>query len=184
MSKCLAFTRRKHGLTKNHRAMIVCDKAPCHVHKSFHVQRQNWALLENCEIVGDDANADIEVPAGICGCEAPNDAFHQFVHYARRFLEREQIGHTDNLAMRTTFYDAGCNLTGCTERRINYRTAIFDDLAAMDCVRKYKNGKIIMYAWLVTRLVTPKLLAKWHCDGDEKEFHESMKKASESLKNF
>ena len=76
--------------------MIVCDKAPCHVHKSFHVQRQNWALLENCKIVGDDVNADSEVPASICGCGAPNDAFHQFVHYARRFLEREQIGQTEN----------------------------------------------------------------------------------------
>ena len=132
--------------------------------------------MEDCEIVGDDANADIEVPAGIGGCGAPNDAFHQFVHYARRFLEREQIGHTDNLAMRTSFYDAGCNLTGCTERKINYRTAIFNDLAAIDCVRKYKNGKIIMYAWLVTGLVTPELLAKWHFGGNEKEFQENMKK--------
>lgn len=184
MSKCLALKRRKHGLTKNHRAMIVCDKAPCHVHKSFYILRQNWALFENCEIFGDDANAEVEVPAGIGGCGAPNDAFHQFVHMARRYLEREQIGHTENLAMRTSFYDAGCNITGCTERKINYKTAILNDLAAIDCVRQFRKGKIIMYAWLITGLVTPTLLAKWHYDGDLKQFEESMKRTVGEFKKL
>ena len=176
VTKCLAMKRHKHGLTKNDKAMIVCDKAPCHLHQAFRVLRKNWALEENCIIFGDDANAEIEVPAGIGGCGAPNDAFHQFVHYARRYLEREQIGHTEVLAMRTSFFEAGCNPTGCTERKLTSRTAIFNDLAAIDCVRQYKQGKIVMYAWLVTGLVTPKLLAKWHFDGNEKEFNQSMKK--------
>ena len=114
MSKCLALKRRKHGLTKNNRAMIVCDRAPCHMHKSYHVLRQNWALLENCEFFGDDFNAEVEVPVGIGGCGAPNNAFHQFVHMPRRFSEREQIGHTENLAMRNSFYDVGCTINGCT----------------------------------------------------------------------
>ena len=161
--------------------MIVCDKAPCHLHKAFLILRQNWALLNNCEIFGDDANAEVEVPAGIGGCGAPNDAFHQFVHMARRFLERENIGHTENLAMRKSFEDVGCSINGCTERKIDYRTAIQNDLAAIDCVRQFRKGKIIMYAWLVTGLVTPELLAKWHFDGDVQQFEENMKKLSESL---
>ena len=84
------------------------------MHKSFHVLRQNWALLENCEFFGDDFNAEVEVPVGIGGCGAPNNAFHQFVHMPRRFSEREQIGHTENLAMRNSFYDVGCTINGCT----------------------------------------------------------------------
>ena len=163
--------------------MIVCDKAPCHLHQAFRVLRKNWALMENCIIFGDDVNAEIEVPAGIGGCGAPNDAFHPFVHYARRYLEREQMGHTEVLAMRTSFYEAGCNPTGCTERKLTYRTAIFNDLAAIDCVRQYKQGKIVMYAWLVTGLVTPKLLAKWHFNENEDEFNESMTRAIGEFKN-
>ena len=79
LSKCLALKRAKHGLTKEDRAMFVCDKAPCHLHKAFLVLRQNWGFLENAEIFGDDAEAEVEVPAGIGGVGAPNDAFHQFV---------------------------------------------------------------------------------------------------------
>ena len=79
--------------------------------------------MENRIIFGYDVNAEIEVAAGIGGCGAPNDAFHPFVHYARRYLEREQMGHTEVLAMRTSFYEAGCNPTGCTERKLTYRTA-------------------------------------------------------------
>ena len=115
--------RHKHGLTKNDKAMIVCDKAPCHLHQAFRVLRKNWAFMENRIIFGYDVNAEIEVAAGIGGCGAPNDAFHPFVHYARRYLEREQMGHTEVLAMRTSFYEAGCNPTGCTERKLTYRTA-------------------------------------------------------------
>ena len=33
-----------------------------------------------------------------------------------------------------------------------------------------------MYAWLITGLVTPELLAKWHFDGNVKAFKDSMKK--------
>ena len=61
MSKCLDIKRRKHGLTKINRAIIVCDKAPCHVHSNFHFLRHNWAVF--CEIFGDDVNAEVEVPA-------------------------------------------------------------------------------------------------------------------------
>ena len=184
VSKCLALKRAKHKLTKNDKAMIVCDKAPCHLHQAFRVLRKTWGLLNNCVIFGDDVNAEIEVPAGIGGCGAPNDAFHQFVHYARRYLERQQMGHTEVLAMRTSFYEAGCNPTGCTERKLNYKTAILNDLSAIDCVRQYKGGKIIMYAWLVTGLVTPKLLAKWHCNGNEDAFNESMKRTIGEFKDL
>ena len=53
---------------------------------------------------------------------------------------------------------------------------MLNDLAAIDAVRQLRNDKMIMYVWLITGLVTPELLAKWHYDGDLKLFQEHMKR--------
>ena len=41
-----------------------------------------------------------------------------------------------------------------------------------------------MYAWLVTGLFTPTLLAKWRFDGDLKQFEANMKKTICEFKGF
>ena len=41
-----------------------------------------------------------------------------------------------------------------------------------------------MYAWLITGLVTPQLLAEWHFDGDLKQFEDHMKRTIGDFKEL
>ena len=84
---------------------------------------------------------------GIGAVGAPNVAYHPFLHFARRYVERARLGHTENLALRVQATAVGFGPTGCSSRKVNYRTAIKNDVEALQAVRDYgavkdDNGKV------------------------------------------
>ena len=48
--------------------------------------------------------------AKIEACGQPNDAHLQFIHFLRRFRERERLHHHRNLALRTVTGSMGINI--------------------------------------------------------------------------
>ena len=63
VGKCLAIKRKKLGLDRDAKAMLICDRAPCHLHAAYLALRKNWCTRENVIIFGDDKHADVTVPA-------------------------------------------------------------------------------------------------------------------------
>ena len=63
VSKCLAMKRKKLGLDRHAKAMLICDRAPCHLHHAYLQPRGKFCRRENVIIFGDDRHADVTVPA-------------------------------------------------------------------------------------------------------------------------
>jgi hypothetical protein len=88
---------------------------------------------------------------------------------------RERLGWHRSLDLRMQLEDLGLNHDGCTSREVRYADSIRDDMWSVNVIRHYKAGKIIMWVWLKTGLVTPELLAEWWYDGDLQSLEEDMK---------
>ena len=88
LGTCLTMRRKALGLTLSDKAMFICDRSPVHLQKAYFMLRQNFAHEYNCAIFGSDPHAEIQVPAKIGAVGSPNDAYHQFIHYLRRYRER------------------------------------------------------------------------------------------------
>ena len=84
---CLTVRRKALGLTSSDKAMFICDRAPSHLQQGYFALRQNFADEYNCVIFGSDPHAQIQVPAKIGAVGSPNDAYHQFIHYLRKYRE-------------------------------------------------------------------------------------------------
>ena len=84
---CLSLRRQALGLTLSDKAMFICDRAPVHLQQAYFTLRMNFAHEYNCVMFGSDPHADIQVPAKIGAVGSPNDAYHQFIHYLRRYRE-------------------------------------------------------------------------------------------------
>ena len=87
LGKCLTVRRKELGLTSSDKAMFICDRAPSHLQQGYFILRQNFADEYNCVIFGSDPHAQIQVPAKIGAVGSPNDAYHQFIHYLRKYRE-------------------------------------------------------------------------------------------------
>ena len=87
LGMCLIMRRKALGLTLSDKAMFICDRAPVHLQKAYFMLRQNFAHEYNCAIFGSDPHAEIQVPAKIGAVGSPNDAYHQFIHYLRKYRE-------------------------------------------------------------------------------------------------
>ena len=87
----------------------------------------------------------------------------------------------ESLNLRNDLESMGISMDGISERHVNYSNSIHDDCWAVNVVRNYKQGKLIMWAWLSRGLVTQELLAKWHFDGDIKEVWNHMGKVRGDL---
>ena len=85
---CLSLRRQALGLTLSDKAMFICDRAPVHLQQAYFTLRRNFAREYNCVMFGSDPHADIQVPGKIGAVGSPNDAYHQFIHYLRRYRER------------------------------------------------------------------------------------------------
>ena len=88
VGRCLTVRRKALGLTQSDKAMFICDRAPVHLQQAYFTLRQNFAHEYNCVIFGSDRHAEIQVPGKIGAVGSPNDAYHQFIHYIRRYRER------------------------------------------------------------------------------------------------
>jgi len=89
LSVCFAAKRRELGLNREeHRGMTICDRASCHLHRTFLALRKVWGEKENVLMYGSDPDSEVQVPAKIGAVGSPNDAYHQFIHMVRRFRER------------------------------------------------------------------------------------------------
>ena len=88
VGRCLIVRRKTLGLTQSDKAMFICDRAPVHLQQAYFTLRQNFAHEYNCVIFGSDPYAEIQVPGKIGAVGSPNDAYHQFIHYIRRYRER------------------------------------------------------------------------------------------------
>ena len=87
LGMCLIMRRKALGLTLSDKAMFICDRAPVHLQQAYFTLRQNFAHEHNCVIFGSDPHAEIQVPAKIGAVGSPNDAYHQFIHYLRKYRE-------------------------------------------------------------------------------------------------
>ena len=87
----------------------------------------------------------------------------------------------ESLNLRNDLQEMGISMDGISERHVTYSNAIRDDCWAVNVIRNYKQGKLIMWAWLSRGLVTQELLAKWHFDGDIKEVWNHMGKVRGDL---
>ena len=75
----------------------------------------------------------------------------------------------------------GISMDGISERHVTYSNSIRDDCWAVNIVRTYRQGKLIMWSWLSRGLVTVELLAKWHFDGDLKKVWTHMERVRGDL---
>ena len=46
------------------RAMLICDRCPSHLSRTYLDLRRNWAKEQNVLLVGSDPDADVQVPGG------------------------------------------------------------------------------------------------------------------------
>ena len=141
----LAQQRKKLGVGREAKALFICDSAPVHLNRAFLQLRQNWCLENNAEIFGSDPEAHVTVPGGIGAVGAPNDAYHQFGHAARRYIERARMGYASNLADRHCLKLLVLSPSGLTHRRIDYKTAIENDCLAWEAVARYRKGLSLIH---------------------------------------
>ena len=87
----------------------------------------------------------------------------------------------ESLNLRNDLENMGISMDGISERHVTYSNSIRDDCWAVNVVRNYKQGKLIMWAWLSRGLVTVELLAKWHFDGKIAEVWRHMKRVKGDL---
>lgn len=182
---CLQMKRRSLGLTQKDRAMLICDRAPSHLHRGFLQLRKNFCIQHNVVIFGSDPDADIQVPRHIGMWGSMNDGYHQFIHALRQVIERERMGLGDSLHQRRTLKEVGVDPAGVSKRDINYKDAILNDALAIQSMANYKCirdemgrnvcSKIVLYVWLLYGVLTPELAAEWHFGGDIAALEEYMK---------
>jgi len=77
-----------------------------------------------------------------------------------------RLGWHRNLFLRSALTSCGINSDGLSNRDLSYKSSILDDVWAVNVIRQYRNGKILMWSWLTRGLVSPELLAEWKYDGD------------------
>ena len=87
----------------------------------------------------------------------------------------------ESLNLRNDLESMGISMDGISERHVTYSNAIRDDCWAVNVVRNYKQGKLIMWAWLSRGLVTVELLAKWHFHGAIEEVWSHMERVRGDL---
>lgn len=59
--------------------------------------------------------------------------------------------------------------------RTDFETSIYSDAYALQSLKKYQQGKLILHSWLTRGLVTVSQIAKWRFQGDETKVKELMK---------
>ena len=81
--------RMELGLSRDAKALVICDKAPQHLSRTFASLRRSWSDKVNCYLLGADPDDPISVPSGFGACGGPNDGWHQHFHALRRAIETQ-----------------------------------------------------------------------------------------------
>ena len=68
--------------------------------------------------------------------------------------------------------------------RTDFETSIRSDAFALQSLKHYQDGKLIMYSWLSRGLVKPQDLASWRFDGDESAVADIMKRTPGAMREL
>ena len=68
--------------------------------------------------------------------------------------------------------------------RLDLRDSLRADALAMQQIKNFGGGKLVMYAWMSRGMVTPEDMASWHCNGDMKLLADMMSQTKETLTKF
>ena len=145
------------------RAMLICDRCPSHLSRTYLDLRRNWAREQNVLLVGCDPDADAQVPGGWGLSSSPNDGWHGHFHTLRMAYLRCAMKLPLNPLYAADLREM--NAAGYPTLSCPVSLSLRADAWALTEVAKFGSGKTILWAWMSRGYLSAEVAAEWHFEG-------------------
>ena len=104
---------------------------------------------------------------GLGSCGAPNDGgIHQNFHFIRQGYQRTALGWLRDAALAKDKGAYEVNNSGDVKFQIALSVSLESDVYALQCIREYEKGKLVLWAWASRGYSDCEAISKWHFNGE------------------